>query len=59
VFRDLVGRGVHTVLSNSDTDVIRDLYKDFEIKAVQARRSINSKGDKRGAVGEVLVVGKP
>jgi len=59
LFSDLVGRGIHTVLSNSDTDVIRDLYKNFEIKSVQARRSINSKGDKRGTVGEVLVVGSP
>lgn len=59
LFSDLVGRGVHTVLSNSDTPVIRELYKDFEIKSVQARRSINSKGDSRGKVGEVIVVGKP
>lgn len=48
-------RGVHCVLSNSDTPFIRDLYKDFNIQSVYARRAINSRADRRGPVGEVLV----
>lgn len=57
-FRLLVERGVAVVASNSDTDVIRELYKGFEIHEIQARRSINSKGDKRGSVGELIIVGR-
>lgn len=48
-------RGVKFLLSNSATDFILDLYKDYDIKIVQAKRAINSKGDKRGEVNEVLV----
>lgn len=50
------------MLSNSDpknTDIndnfFDDLYKDYNIKRVYASRSINSKGDKRGKVSEILV----
>lgn len=48
-------RGIPFVESNSDTPAIRELYKDFTIQTVQARRSINSRGDKRGPVNEVLI----
>jgi len=58
VFRDLSNRGVSVMLSNSDASEIRELYAGFEIKIIQARRSINSKGDARGPVNEVLVLGK-
>lgn len=48
-------RGIHFLLSNSATDFILDLYKDYDITIVKANRAINSKGDKRGKVAEVLV----
>lgn len=48
-------RGVKFLLSNSATDFILDLYKEYNITIVKARRVINSKGDKRGEVDEVLV----
>lgn len=48
-------RGVKFLLSNSYCDFILDLYKDYEIKQVSAKRAINSKADKRGEVGEVLI----
>ncbi len=49
-------RGVKFLLSNSSTDFILDLYRDYNIKVVRAKRSINSKGNKRGEVDEVLVM---
>jgi DNA adenine methylase len=55
VARKLVDRGVHVLLSNSDTPFARKLYKGFKIEKVRAKRSINSKGDKRGDVGELLI----
>lgn len=56
-FTVLAGRGVAVVASNSDTELVRKLYEAHDIRSVQARRNINSKGDKRGAVGEVIVIG--
>jgi DNA adenine methylase len=47
--------GAYFMLSNSNTDFINELYKDYHINTVSAKRNINSKGDKRGAVLEVLV----
>ncbi len=54
----LVGNGVHVLLSNSDTPFVRQLYKDFKIEEVQAPRRVNSKGGKRGNVGELLISGR-
>jgi DNA adenine methylase len=52
-------RGVHVLLSNSDTPFVRELYKrDFKIEKVEAPRRINSKGGKRGNVGELLISGR-
>ena len=48
-------RGIKFLLSNSDHPLIRELYKDYEIITVKARRSINSNGNKRGEINEVLV----
>lgn len=48
-------KGVKFLLSNSDHPFIRELYKDYEIITVKARRSINSKGNKRGEINELLV----
>jgi DNA adenine methylase len=51
----LSDRGVRVLLSNSDTDVVYDLYAGYRIDRVQARRAINSNGSGRGSVYEVLV----
>jgi len=48
-------KGIKFLLSNSATEFIRDLYKDYNIEIIQARRSVNSNGKKRGEVDEVLV----
>ncbi len=55
VFAQLVARGVHVMLSNSRTDVVLDLYAPFHIHTVLASRAINSRGDRRGKVEEVVV----
>lgn len=48
-------RGIKFLLSNSASEFILDLYKDYKIQIVRAKRGINSKADKRGEVEEVLV----
>lgn len=53
---DLNARGIKFLLSNSATDFIVDLYKDYKIELVKSRRVVNSRGDKRGEVDEVLVM---
>lgn len=48
-------KGVKFLLSNSYCSFITDLYSEYNIKQVSAKRAINSKADKRGEVGEVLI----
>jgi DNA adenine methylase len=55
LFRELADRGVHVVLSNSDTPFIQQLYAGFRMERVLARRAINSRADRRGPVGELIV----
>jgi DNA adenine methylase len=55
IFRDLANRGVKVLLSNTDQKVIRDLYHGFRISRVSAVRNINSDGEGRGVVNEILV----
>lgn len=55
VFAELANRGVKVMLSNSDCEFIRKLYEGFNIYAIAAARSINSKAHKRGKITEVLV----
>lgn len=50
-------QGIAFVQSNSDCEAIRELYDGFKIKTVKAKRAINSKGDRRGLVNEVLISG--
>jgi DNA adenine methylase len=54
-YRALDRRGCQLMLSNSDTPLIRELYRDFRIDTVMAPRSVNSRADRRGAVAEVVV----
>lgn len=53
--RQLDQAGIKFMLSNSSTDFIRDIYKEFDITIVPAKRAINSVGSKRGTVDEVIV----
>lgn len=49
-------KGIRFLLSNSATDFIKDLYADYRVEIVKAKRAINSNGDKRGEIDEVLVM---
>ncbi len=52
----LAKQGIKVMLSNSDTEYIRELYKDkFNIRSVEAPRNVNCKGDKRQATNELLI----
>lgn len=55
VFSDLNKKGVKVMLSNHNTDFIRELYKDFNIHIVLAKRMINSDASKRGNIEEVII----
>lgn len=55
LFCNLNKRGVKVMMSNHETKFILDLYKGFNIKIVQANRMVNSKGNERGKVNEVIV----
>ena len=48
-------KGIHFLQSNSDCPEIRELYASYEIRTVQAKRNVNSKGNKRGEINEVLI----
>jgi DNA adenine methylase len=57
LFAALTERGVPCLLSNADTPFIRALYQQEGVRiiTVSARRPINSRAEKRGDTGEVLV----
>jgi len=59
---ELSNAGCYTLLSNSDGKYMNpddcffdELYKDFFIERVNAKRSINSNPNKRGAITELLI----
>jgi DNA adenine methylase len=56
VYKKLSDKGCLVLLSNSATDFILDLYKDFTIITVTASRTINSVATGRGKIDEVLVM---
>lgn len=52
----LVAKGCKVVISNNDTTFVRDLFKDYSIKEVEVKRSINRDGNKRK--GKELIIYK-
>jgi DNA adenine methylase len=55
VAAELKRRGVHVLISNSDSPEVRHLYRDFEQEAVSASRQVNSKAEGRGKISELLI----
>jgi len=55
VFKELDNKGAFVAHSNSDTEFIKKLYKEYDINIVYANRFINSKSNGRGKITEVLV----
>lgn len=47
--------GIKFLLSNSSAPAVYELYEGFHIEEVQAKRAINSVGNKRGAIKELLI----
>ena len=47
--------GVNFLLSNSSAKAVYELYDGFTIEEVEAKRAINSNGNKRGVVKELLI----
>lgn len=56
-FKLLDEKGVYVILSNSSSEFILNLYKEFNPFSVLCSRNINSKGSGRGKINEVLVIG--
>ena len=52
---ELSANGIKFMLSNSSTDFIKELYNNYNITTVNANRAINSNGQKRGKVEEVII----
>ena len=49
-------RGVKVAISNSSSPFIKKLFSDWKIVPILSRRSINSKGNSRGKIEEVLAL---
>lgn len=56
VFKELNKIGCNLMMSNSDTHLIRKLYKDFRIEVVYAKRAINCKASGRGEISELVIL---
>lgn len=55
VYKELSDRGCYVMLSNHNTKLVQELYKDFNIHVIEAKRNINANGKKRGKVEEVII----
>ena len=52
----LANRGIKVIVSNHDTDVSRELYKNAQIYSLQVSRSISAKGSSRKKASELIAV---
>jgi len=56
IYRELDKKGCKVMLSNSDTDFAKELYKDYRMKFVRASRMINCNANGRGEINEIIVM---
>lgn len=54
LFKELSDKGVYCMLTNHNTELINELYKDYNIEVVQVKRMINS--DAKNRVGEEVII---
>ena len=54
LFKELSNKGVYCMLTNHNTDLINELYKDYNIEVVLVKRMINS--DATNRVGEEVII---
>ena len=55
VFKYLDKRGCYVMLSNYNTKLIKELYKDYNFNIIEAQRNIGAKAKDRGKVEEVII----
>ncbi len=55
VFKDLDKRGCYVMLSNYNTSLVKELYKDYNFNYIEAQRNIGAKAKDRGIVEEVII----
>ncbi len=55
VFKELDNRGGFVMLSQSDNDMLKRQFKDYNIHIIKAKRMINSNGKGRGYVNEIVI----
>lgn len=55
IFETLERRGCNVLLTNSDTERVRELYKGYAMESVPANRTINSKPAERGNFRVLLI----
>lgn len=58
-FFHLAAARVHVLLSNSDTEMVHEIYAGLPCDEVKVARSINSRASRRGGVGELILRGGP
>lgn len=51
-----VSRGAHVLISNHDTQEVRDLYRGWDITPLTAHRSISADADARGKAAELVAI---
>lgn len=55
VFKELDNKGCYVMLSNYNTSLIKELYKDYSFNYVETQRIIGAKTKDRGTVEEVII----
>ena len=55
VFKELDKRGCYVMLSNHNTLLVNELYREYHFHIIEAKRNINANGKKRGKVEELII----
>lgn len=58
LLRGLQRRGIRFLASDADTPETREVYAGLHVETVQMERAVNSRGDRRGCVSELLITGE-